>query len=245
MRETAYSRVAAALREQILDGRWERGGRLPTERELCDRFDASRITIRRALDILEQEFLIQRQQGSGTFINPNPVRKIPLMTTDFSGSIREHAPELERCVEAFEWVVPETAVREALDLPSGEDTLTAVRVDVLRGETIAADRLYLARGFANRLEKRDLCEIDFMSCWSRVQRLEFAHSTQTIEAVRAAKPWSTMLGVRGGEPLLKETNVIYLSGAIPAGMFITHYRQDVYRFEATVDLRSQVKAKTA
>ncbi|MEX0612941.1 MAG: GntR family transcriptional regulator, partial [Pirellulales bacterium] len=83
---TAYQYVADALRRQVLDGWLGPGQVLPPERELCKQFSASRITVRRALQILADEMLIERRQGIGTFVSPAPSRRIPLLNTDFSGS---------------------------------------------------------------------------------------------------------------------------------------------------------------
>lgn len=48
----------------------ESGGCLPTERELCDRFQASRMTVRKAVDELEAEHVLYRIKGKGTFVYP-------------------------------------------------------------------------------------------------------------------------------------------------------------------------------
>jgi len=65
------NKLAARLREAIRKGTYTLGERLPTERELTRQFRLSRRTVRRALDILEAERLIARQQGRGTFVaNP-------------------------------------------------------------------------------------------------------------------------------------------------------------------------------
>ncbi|WP_199432568.1 GntR family transcriptional regulator [Qaidamihabitans albus] len=58
-----YERIAAAVRDQILARTLEPGERLPTQEELCETFGASRIVVRRALDLLEAEGLINRVQG--------------------------------------------------------------------------------------------------------------------------------------------------------------------------------------
>jgi GntR family transcriptional regulator len=58
-----YEQVAAALRDQILARTLQPGDRLPSQRELEETFGASRIVVRKALDILEAEGLIDRQQG--------------------------------------------------------------------------------------------------------------------------------------------------------------------------------------
>lgn len=61
--EHMYERVAAALRDQILARTLKPGARLPTQEELVATFGGSRIVVRKALDLLESEGLIDRQQG--------------------------------------------------------------------------------------------------------------------------------------------------------------------------------------
>jgi len=70
---TAYNQMAQTLRERILSAAWKPGAQLPTERSLCDSFAVSRITVRRALQILEEESLVLRRQGRGTYVNARPV----------------------------------------------------------------------------------------------------------------------------------------------------------------------------
>src|SRR5215203_6902099 len=76
---TAYSFIADVLRREILRGTLGAGQKMPPERELGSRFSASRITIRRALQILADELLVVRRQGSGTYVSATPSRKIPLL----------------------------------------------------------------------------------------------------------------------------------------------------------------------
>ncbi|WAL66629.1 GntR family transcriptional regulator [Amycolatopsis cynarae] len=61
--EHMYERIAAALRDQILARTLAPGAKLPTQEELVETFGASRIVVRRALDLLESEGLIDRVQG--------------------------------------------------------------------------------------------------------------------------------------------------------------------------------------
>jgi GntR family transcriptional regulator len=63
-----YSSVAHALKAEIAAGNFEIGAKLPTEFELCHRFDVSRSTVRQALAELESAGLVRRRQGSGTTV---------------------------------------------------------------------------------------------------------------------------------------------------------------------------------
>jgi DNA-binding FadR family transcriptional regulator len=63
-----FERIYELLRGQIASGALGEGDRLPTERELVRRFSASRSTVRKALRSLEDQKVIQRQTGRGTFV---------------------------------------------------------------------------------------------------------------------------------------------------------------------------------
>jgi GntR family transcriptional regulator len=235
---TAYNRVAATLRDQILAGSWEGNNQLPTERELCERFKTSRITIRRALQILEEEQLVERHQGVGTFVKSNPSRKIPLLTTDYFGSIQTHAPDQSRSLEYLRTAKIDGEAAKLLGVESGRTVLEAVRVDRLGEETIATDKVLVVEEFADRLDMAHFGEMNFLSLWARKQRIELDYCTQLIEATVAIRPVCDYLGVKSGDFVLKETNVVTVTGGVPAGLFVTHYRHDVFRFETTFDLKS-------
>ncbi|WP_374434301.1 histidine utilization repressor [Inhella sp.] len=68
--EPRYQLVQSHLRDGIKSGQWTVGDRLPSEAELVAQFGVSRMTVNRALRELEQEGLIRRQQGAGSFVAP-------------------------------------------------------------------------------------------------------------------------------------------------------------------------------
>ena len=75
--ETLYNRLIISFKEQILSGKWAPGLKLPTELELSKIHQLSRGTVRLALSNLENEGLLERVQGRGTFVRaklptPNP-----------------------------------------------------------------------------------------------------------------------------------------------------------------------------
>lgn len=67
------SNVAAQLRRRILEGEYAYEERLPAERNLAEEFGVSRGTIRSVLQILEQQHLVVRQVGSGTYVSHRDV----------------------------------------------------------------------------------------------------------------------------------------------------------------------------
>jgi len=67
-RVALYVQVAAVLRRRIEEGEWRPGEKISTLEELETEFQVARVTVRQAVDILQKEGLVYRQQGRGTFV---------------------------------------------------------------------------------------------------------------------------------------------------------------------------------
>ncbi|MCD4728706.1 MAG: GntR family transcriptional regulator, partial [Pirellulales bacterium] len=223
---TAYQRIADSLRRRLLAGHWSPGQRLPTGREMCRRFAASQITVRRALQILEEEHLIERRQGSGTFVNSAAQRKIPILNADFLSSIRRHAPRLQRRLHSFRWAKIDAELAAPLEVSLGDAVLLATRIDYLHDKPAIYDEGAIPALYADRLGEEELGQLDFLGVWQAVQNIHFEYCKQTIEAARARPPINRLLQVRSGEPLLKETGLLFLADGQAAGLFISYYRHD-------------------
>ncbi len=66
-----YFQLKTLLLEEILEGRFDGDGRLPTEHELCERYKISRTPVTRALSELAEEGVVLRHRRRGTFVNPH------------------------------------------------------------------------------------------------------------------------------------------------------------------------------
>ena len=233
---TAYKQLADALRNDILEHVLQPGEKLPSERRLCEQFSASRITVRQALQLLSDERLISRRQGSGTYVSATPTRRIPLLSTDFSGSVAVHAPDLVRRVEDWKWTKASAAVACRLQLRSNARVLFAKRVDSLGNDPVAFDEVYLPEFAADNLDRSNLSELRFLDTWQVVQGIRIDYVTQEIEAIAAQGSQCRTLQLRKLSPILTETNVCYLESALPCGLFHSYYRSEIFRVVSTVKL---------
>lgn len=74
-RRPLYDLALRKMEEFIKNGAWPPGYKLPSEAKLSEEFGISRMTLREALRVLEEENLIVKQQGVGTFVRSRPVIK--------------------------------------------------------------------------------------------------------------------------------------------------------------------------
>ncbi len=232
---TSYSKVATELRHMIQSGKLQPGEQLPPEHSLCDQFALSRITIRRALQLLEEERLVERRHGSGTYVCPHPAYRIPLMI-DYTGSVRLHAPRLGRRVVEEGVGAADHEISVALAIPAGAACLYSTRVDFLvDGTPVAWDRLHIAAPFYKGLKHEHLVRIDFIQTWARVCRFKIGYCRQNVEAIKSSREDKTLLGIPAGRPILKTTEVFHTTGGKPAGIYVTHYHSEHFYISSTFD----------
>lgn len=75
VRKTLTEIAQQELRQAITDGTFRPGSQLPTEAELCEMLSVSRTVVREALRVLEEEGLVARRHGVGTFVRNHPILK--------------------------------------------------------------------------------------------------------------------------------------------------------------------------
>jgi GntR family transcriptional regulator len=74
-RKTLTEIAEQELRQAITQGTFRRGSQLPTEAELCQMLGVSRTVVREALRVLEEDGLVARRHGIGTFVRDHPILK--------------------------------------------------------------------------------------------------------------------------------------------------------------------------
>lgn len=85
-----YEEVADKLKERIMAGDFSDKGKLPSEHDLADQFEVNRLTLRKAIDLLEKASLVNRHRGRGTFIGEGDFQEQTVFNYVFVGNIREH-----------------------------------------------------------------------------------------------------------------------------------------------------------
>lgn len=112
-----YAQIKQLLRERILDGTYQPHQQMPSEAEMMAGFGVSRITVRQALADLQNEGLIFRLHGKGTFVSKPKAFQDLGRLQGFGEAMREHGYESFNRVLSLKSVTPAPAVAEKLQLP--------------------------------------------------------------------------------------------------------------------------------
>jgi GntR family transcriptional regulator len=114
-----YQQIADDLRERIRQGVYSPGSKLPSETELVDEFNVTRVTVRRGLAVLEQEGLTESVRGKGVFVPQSPP-VLALRTSRFSRAARragKGALATEAEAHGLKWRSEELGPTAIVDVP--------------------------------------------------------------------------------------------------------------------------------
>lgn len=139
-----YQRLRDQLAEQIANNRWRPGEAIPTEAALSAEYQLSTGTVRKAIDALVSEGILERQQGRGTFIR-RPQFQSSLFRFFRFQTVSGERQVPESRILSIEPVAAPSAVAQALGLPADAPVIRIVRVRLLDVEPVLAEEIWLPR----------------------------------------------------------------------------------------------------
>ncbi len=239
-----YYQIETILRRKILSGEFEPGSNIPSESKLIDEFQVSRITIRQALALLEQDGLIVRRRGKGTFV-PDSIRsmKAPRLNGTMEDLINMSKQTDANVLEVTMTEAPEH-VKKHLKLEGNSQVLRIKKIRSVDGEPISYVQNYLPFDIGSQINQDDLKSKPLLVILEEDLGISLVESLQTLEASIADAEVTSLLQIRVGDPLLKVERTVYSTNRRPIEHVSVLYRSDKYFFSIKLK-RKRSKTSTS
>jgi GntR family transcriptional regulator len=203
-----YLDVADALRTRIAGGGPAAAGALPSEAELGREFGVSRVTARRALELLRQEGLVTARKGSGWFVVTDPVRQALGRVTTIEAALEAAGAQPTRRVLEFAYEPAPPEVAKTLGLPADGEVLRVTRLNLADGRPFALVTVWVPAALGAPLSRADVERATFFDLLP-LQGVEPGRVLQTITAEEAEPADAERLGVAPGSAVLACRRVTY------------------------------------
>lgn len=230
-----YFQLERTLEQEITTGRWQPGDRLPSEPALTDDFQVSRSVVRQALTRLEQDGLLRRVKGRGTFVAQSTPRSWLLQSAE--GFFQEEVGRLGRSVTSrilrSEVDVLEPWACDALGLPHGQQGVTLERVRAVDGVVA----MYNVNHLPERLAPTVLGLEDNASLYEELRErdaLVVAGGRRRVEAVPAGARLAELLDLDPGSPVMFVESVSWDHALRPFDCYRTWLRTDRMKIDIQV-----------
>lgn len=237
----AYYQIATDIKNTIIRRGWEVGKKLPSENELSNRYQVSRVTLRQALAELEKDGIIIKRHGEGSFVNANPAPFVTdlnyaLITNDqlakSPNMIRAEVLEQSLITNLF------PNVCQNLQLKPSDNAVYIKRLYYLNDRPLAIIRSYINANFVPGFDTIQLDNNSVSLTMTNRYGLTAEYVDDYIETVRATKSECTLLKKAADIPLILVQAIAYLPDMQPLEYSTTLWSGDSVRLHLQLRRRN-------
>lgn len=230
-----YNQLKELLRSQILDGTYPSASRMPSESELGDLFQVSRITVRQALGDLQKEGLIFKIHGKGTFVaKPKAFQNVSTLQ-GLAESLSHLGYEVINQLHSVNFIKADTLIAERLQLSEGEKVTEIKRVRLINREPVSLEISYLLNDIGEKLQKADLVTRDIFLILENDLQLNLGHADLAIDAVLADSELAKALNIEAGSPVMRIERLTHTLDGKPIDFEFLYYRGDAFQYRFRID----------
>lgn len=234
-----YQQLKDALKADIVGGNLSPHEKVPTERELSNLYNVSRITVRQALTDLTKEGFIYRVQGKGTFVSPPKVDQPLFSVTPFEETLKSKG--IVPSTQLLKWnsEAADFEIATKLAIPISSPVIKLTLLGLGNKEPMAIYHSYFSEAFGKEIIKNvELSEISKKSfttidLYKNISKVKPKMQNQSFEALPADDSTSEILNIPYGAPVFFVTSIIYDTDDRPIEFKTAIYRGDKYRFNIT------------
>lgn len=238
-----YYQLGQILRQRILKGEYAAGTKIPSEWQLCEEFNVSRGTVRKAIDTLLHEGLLRTEQGQGTYVVEDLWRSRSfLLLSNFNEDvIRENQTPRTTVIEKQILGAP-SRIAHRLSLVKGEEIFYIARLRWADNQPVVYEQRYLAKRLCPSLLDEDLENQSIHELLVMKYQLPLIRALHSIEAHVLSKHEAELLQTQAGKAAFyieRLTYTIIEGNETPAVLYRAIQLRDEYAFRIQYAINRQ------
>ena len=236
VKKALYHEVIGLLRDDIDNGRYAPGAKLPSEDQLAREFSISRVTLREALRVLEDDGVIVRRHGSGTFVRDK--RAIPIQTLSSIISIStifKRAGLEDRFIKVGLRKIPTNPrIAEKLRVSAGREVWEVERVRTIGERPAIYSFDFFPADFVPEGQERRLNDYihSLYHFLSEICGQTSEEGESTFKPILSDKKLSSILKVRPSTPLMYIETLDFNPALQPILYSWSYYVPELFEFKA-------------
>ncbi|MGN1399895.1 MAG: GntR family transcriptional regulator [Bacillus sp. (in: firmicutes)] len=229
---TKYESISTEMRKRIKDGYYPVDSPIPDEHSLAKEFGCSRMTMKRALDILVAEGLLYRKRGHGTFIiqtfnGDQTLNVISDESIGFSNLVKGKKVNSQVIELNIDFPSPEVADHLAIDVET--PVYHIIRLRMVEDEPYVIEETYMPSNLIPGINEKVLTS----SIYSYIQdtlELKIGGAHRKIRACKSNELDQMYMGCKADDPVLEVEQVGYLNNGVPFEYSFSRHRYDKFVF---------------
>jgi GntR family transcriptional regulator len=209
-----YRQISTILKEYIEKRQLKMGDILPSETELIKIFNVSRMTARLALENLENDGLVIRKQGQGTFFYPK-VKIDASKLYSFTEEIEKLGFKAGTKLLGVKIVKSKPRITDIFQFSSPQNVLEVIRLRIANSQPIGICTSYLNLPKFPELRFQDYSKLSLYKIFEKDLNLTILRASQTIMSDIVPKNEANLLKLKEGSPIVRVYRTTYVRENIP------------------------------
>jgi len=239
-----YVQLKDLLAQDIRDNKLKPHDQIPSERELCEKHNLSRTTVRQGISLAISEGLLYRIQGKGTFVAEAKIDQGLVRLTGFEETVLGRGLTPSMKVLEAQLMTADVQITSLLGLPFGSDIASFKLLGIANSTPLVIFHYFLpadlgkdAIGLVKSYEKGKGW-FSFTRYYREQKNIDLGVARQTFEASVANQDQADLIDIPVGSALFKVTSIIYTRHDKPIELRHAFYRGDRYKFNISRDVIS-------
>lgn len=190
-----YEQLIDIIKQGISSGQLAPGDLLPSESEFCERYGISRSTIRQAFSELEEQGLVVRMRGKGSFVSQPKITRSLHNLYSFSDEISALGLEPRSKVLAYEVIVPGEEIQARLGITRDEKVFNITRIRYAGEEPLALEMAFIPTRFCPFLTQEMVEQGSLYNTLVREAGIRIGHAQETYETMLMGENEAALLGM--------------------------------------------------
>lgn len=224
-----YHQLLDILKAQIEKGEWRVGAKIPTEDQLCGKYNVSKATVRLAIFELVAQGYLKKIQGKGTFIRRKKSgQNIAMLVNLGEDGIYRNPECISRIIET-KLLQPEDNIKKHLNLFEGDNCFYLLKQLIAEGAPLMVHKLYISYGLLTGVistgETAEISPYTFIenNCGTKIHRVK-----KMIDVATVSEKDALLLELTPGVSVLRTSQICYAHGDAPISFAESFYRTDNY-----------------
>jgi GntR family transcriptional regulator len=225
-----YIQIADQLISQIESGELQPGSQLTPERQLSTQMQVNRMTLRRALQVLQAQGLLVRKHGIGTFIADRKIDRQMETIFRFTSGMQNKGLNPGTKLIWVDVIPADPKIAEDLALHSSDQVFDILRLRSINQEPVMLESYKISLSRFPHLDRFNLEARSIYEIFETEFGVNINRSRQSFEPITATRYEAELLGIEVGTALMLETRVSYDDQDQPIEFGKDRYRGDRFRF---------------
>lgn len=233
-----YEQLKNLIADKINKGEYRPDQQIPSERELCEQFDVSRITVRQAISLAVNEGLLYRTHGRGTFVNKSKIKQGLEKVNSFQQTLSQQGL-IAATKRLKNQVIPNNFhLSRLLNVSMIEQIFNLQLLGLGNEDPVVFYDTYFPYHIGIKMNEIATQVLERNMPFSTLdlynEELGFipTHIEQSFESIVSNEWLSEIMNVDIGSPILLVTSIVY-TGDRPIEYKLAYYRGDKYKFFIT------------